>query len=119
LKLTIAWVFSFITFIGVMSQARDACAEAFPGQSAHSTITTSQEQHQSFQHRNIDQGDQQDSNCHHSGSGCRNCHLGHCAFTLGSSILFSTFNPPQLLTFTTIAVIIFDFQTSLFRPPIA
>ncbi len=119
LKLVVALLFSLITFIGVMSQARNACAEAFPTQSAHSTISTSQEQHQSFQHREIDQGDPQDSNCHHSGSGCRNCHLGHCAFTLGSSIHFATAAPAQILIFTNMSVVIFDFQTSPFRPPIA
>ncbi|MFN9065714.1 MAG: hypothetical protein ACK5V3_00680, partial [Bdellovibrionales bacterium] len=75
--------------------------------------------HHNFQHEDLNEDDKRDSGCHHSNSTCRNCHLGHCAFTLGSSFLFSTFNPPQVLTFTTVGVIIFDFQTSLFRPPIA
>jgi len=119
LKLTIAWVFSFITFIGVMSQARNSCAESLSSEKTYSTVSSSPAQHHNFQHEDLDQDSKKDSDCHHSNSSCRNCHLGHCAFTLGSSILFSTFNPPQLLTFTTIAVIIFDFQTSLFRPPIA
>ncbi len=119
MKLVVALFFSLITFVGVMSQARNACTETYPSESAHSAISTSNEQSQSFQHRDLDQGDQQDSNCHHSGSGCRNCHLGHCAFTLGSSIHFVTAVPAQILIFAKMCVVIFDFQTSPFRPPIA
>lgn len=119
MKLTIAWIFSFITFIGVMSQDRNSCAESLSSKQTYSTVASATVQHQNYQHEDLNEDGKKDSGCHHSNSTCRNCHLGHCAFTLGSSLLFSTFNPPQVLTFTTVDVIIFDFQTSPFRPPIA
>ena len=102
-----------------MSQASNACAQALPSQSAHGTISASQEQHQSFQYRDLDQGDQQNSDCHHDGSECRNCHLGHCAFILSNSIHFVTDVSAQILSFANMSAVIFDFQASLFRPPIA
>jgi len=113
------WVFSFITFLGVITQASNTCTPPPLSQSAHSAISTAQEQYQSFQYRDLDQGNQQNSDCHHGGPECRNCHLGHCAFVLSSSVYFSVSDLAQIINFTNMSVVIFEFQASPFRPPIA
>ncbi len=97
-----------ITLIGVLSQASASCAslESKPSVSLelqnYSSITN-----QSFP----PQGQQ--TSAHH------NCHLGHCVFILSSLVALSPLSPDQILEFTDLSVVISDFPTSLFRPPIA
>lgn len=119
MKLVMAWIFSIITFLGVVSQASSSCHEKTVNEVFSNRTELSQLQKETVQHDDLDQGHHQDSGCHHNGSGCRNCHLGHCPFTLTPSIQVSVFDLNQILYFIKVSVIIYDFQTSLFRPPIA
>jgi len=113
-----AWIFSIITFAGVVSQANSTCSER--SVSSISSIEEKAPQNKSnFQQDDFSHKHSQDSDCHHSRSGCRNCHLGQAPFTLTPSIQVSVFDPNQMVYFITVSVIIYDFQTSLFRPPIA
>ena len=113
-----AWIFSIITFAGVVSQANSTCHEKTVSSSP--SIEAQASQHKTnFQQDDLNHKHSQDSDCHHKGSGCRNCHLGHCPFTLAPSIQVSVFGLSQIVYFINVAVVIYDFQTSLFRPPIA
>ena len=65
-----------------------------------------------------DRDHKQGSNCDDGTSTCRNCHLGHCAFTLGKVFQVIALTQDEKLIIDDVSVIIIDFQTSLFRPPI-
>ncbi len=111
-------VFLFIIFIGTVGKAGGCCIDDLSTQQKHSAISSSQVEHRVL-NEGFDQNGKKDSGCQQSSSTCPNCHLGHCAFTLDSSIDFASFILPQGLIFTKIFGFIFDFHTSPFRPPIA
>ncbi len=113
-----AWIFSIITFVGVVSQANSICHEKGASSITSVENQTSQIKTNS-QQDDLNHNHQQDAGCNHNSSGCRNCHLGHCPFTLTPSIQVSVFDTNQILYFIRVSVIIYDFQTSPFRPPIA
>jgi hypothetical protein len=119
LKLVLAMTFSLITFLGVMSQASNACARSLSLEQVYSSISATPDQTEVSQANDLNEHTEHDSGCHHGASTCRNCHLGHCAFTIGTSVQIAILIPGQILDFATLTVAFFDFQSSPFRPPIA
>ena len=120
MKFLVAWVFSVITLLGVLSPSRATTAQNLDSKQVYASTFSSSIQRQPYgQLRDLEDGDSHDSGCQHSDSRSHTCHLGHCAFTLGCSIYLSTTAPDEILDFKILSVVIFDFQTSPFRPPIA
>ncbi len=98
------------TLAGVFTGADSFCLES------HETQILAASSHTSQANRN-------DSNstpdCHHKGSSCHSCHLGHCAFVMSKAFIGlvspnqKILSPKYLITFPS------DYSSSLFRPPIA
>lgn len=58
------------------------------------------------------------SDCHHEGSPCHSCHLGHCAFVVSTASSGLVAPVKKILPPTYLATLPSDYPSSLFRPPI-
>lgn len=58
------------------------------------------------------------SDCHHEGSPCHSCHLGHCAFVVSAVSNGLVAPVKEILPPTYLATLPSDYPSSLFRPPI-
>lgn len=59
------------------------------------------------------------SDCHHEGSPCHSCHLGHCAFIVSVTSVNLVAPVKEILPPGYLATLPSDYPSSLFRPPIA
>lgn len=59
------------------------------------------------------------SDCHHEGSPCHSCHLGHCAFIVSITSVNLVAPAKEILPPGYLATLPSDYPSSLFRPPIA
>ncbi len=110
-----AYIFTAMTLFGSFSSAESFCADV-KSQNTALELSASEVTLVS-----ADQGfpsSHEESDCHHSCVG-HNCHLGHCAFPMSSQISVFTVSFEMPHHIFDVALFIFDFQTSLFRPPIS
>jgi hypothetical protein len=115
LRIFIILFITTITLIGVLSQASASCASL----ESKPSVSLELQNYSSITNQSFPPQGQQTSAHHHAGSAHHNCHLGHCVFILSSLVALSPLSPDQILEFTDLSVVISDFPTSLFRPPIA
>lgn len=59
------------------------------------------------------------SDCHHEGSPCHSCHLGHCAFVVSTNSTALIAPIKEIVSPSYITALPTDYPSSLFRPPIA
>lgn len=116
MKVIVSLIFTFITLLGVVAQASNCTSNTLSSQKSQNSINLFQ--HQSSQSKNLKQDVKITLDCHQNELLCSVCHLGHCAFTLAPLIQFAILSPIQSISISTLSVSIFDFETSLFRPPI-
>lgn len=110
-----AYIFTAMTLFGTFSSSAESFCTDVESQSAvlessaiDVILTTA---HQDFP------SSHEESDCHPCVG--HNCHLGHCAFPMSSQISLSTISFEIPHHIFDVAYFVFDFQTSLFRPPIS
>lgn len=111
MRLLFLIIFSFITVVTVAKPAAAACTdekiESYnPHLKSFSTIE-SEDLHKV--------GDHSKENHHTSHS----CHLGHCSFILTTNLVPAKNYESNVIKFKETSLSLSNFQTQLFRPPIA
>lgn len=112
LNFLVAVFFTIVTLISVAQPQNALCNDS------ESTLNNSQSE--SAPHfttaKNLPSTKQ---NTDHDQSICHTCHLGHCSFTLTSTLPILSYNETAILNFSLYDFSLSDFKSQVFRPPIS
>lgn len=107
MNLLVSWFLVFATLAGVFTGTEGICLDDREARIVSAGVTPP--------HSNASP----EPDCHHEGSPCHTCHLGHCAFVV--STVSAHLNAPlkEVLPLSYLVSLPSDYASSLFRPPIA
>lgn len=113
LKLILALIFSMMTLVSV-SNVGPGCI----GKSNSLNLELPSFENLDYATQLTHQEDKDQAMSHQDQSDCHICHIGHCDFAINPSLNFN-FNLGSVNNFSKLSsIVIFDFQSGLFRPPI-
>ena len=107
MKLLVSWFLVFATLAGVFTGTDGICFDSHEAQIVSAGVIPA----------HSDAGPVSD--CHHEGSPCHTCHLGHCAFVVSTVSAHLSAPLKEILPLSYLVSLPSDYASSLFRPPIA
>lgn len=108
MKKVVTLLLLLCTLMGVFTSSQELCAEE------NGEITVA-----SYTHKHESSDASSSSGAHHKGVACHQCHLGHCAFVMTKSNLFTDSMAKSKQYLQEQHFLLADRVSSPFRPPIS